>query len=64
MLGDDNDDGYSRDGPLLLLLVPPGQCGNSYPPAIAIAILAVPVVPAVVDPERESLVISIGDDNQ
>ena len=60
MLGDD-DDGYSRDGPLLLLLVPPGQC---YPPAIAIAILAVPVVPAVVDPERESLVISIGDDNQ
>ena len=55
MLG---DDGYSRDGPLLLL-VPPGQCGNTP----AIAIIALPVVPVVVDPERESLVISIGADN-
>ena len=63
MLGDDtDDDGYSRDGPLLLL-VPPGQCGNSFPPAIAIAI-AIPVLPVVVDPARESLVNSIGDDNQ
>ena len=60
MLGDDtDDDGYSRDGPLLLLLVPPGQCGNTP----AIAIIALPVVPVVVDPERESLVISIGADN-